>query len=364
MRIHQMHSGFIPGDAISNHILEIDTRLRAWGFETAIYARYIAPEMADRARPDHEYLPYLHATEDLLIYHYGIYSPAVRYFQATKGRRVLIYHNITPARYFRGWDREQELLCAVGRRTLGSLTDCDLALGDSEFNRQELLAAGFDADRSGVLPIFLTQARFESLPLNRPLLDRLRAGNKVNILTVGRIAPNKALEDVIRIFAVYHRAINPNSRLLLVGSRYLPRYNAALDALVADLGLEEAVTFTGLVSDTDLKTYYRAADLYLHASRHEGFCVPLLEGMYFGLPILARNAGAVPETLGRAGVLFNRLGYEQVAEMAHLLISDPDLRAQVVARQRERLQDFAPARVENRLRGVLAELGLLAQDWK
>ena len=359
MRVHQMHFGFIPGDAISNHMLEIDARLRAWGFESHIYAQHIAPEMQDRARPDYDYLAYLHSTDDLLIYHYGLYSPTVRYFQATRARRMLVYHNITPARYYRGWNRELELLCDVGRRTLPSLRDCDLALGDSEFNRRELIAAGFDESRSDVLPIFLAQARFEVLPLNRPLLDQLRAKDAVNILAVGRIAPNKAIEDVIRIFAVYHRAINPHSRLLLVGSRYLPRYDAALDALVADLGLEGAVTFAGLVSDADLKTYYQAADLYLHASQHEGFCVPLIESMYFDLPILARKAGAVPETLGQAGVLFTRLGYEQAAEMAHLLISDPDLRAQVVARQRERLQDFSPARVEAKLRDILARLHLL-----
>ena len=356
MRIHQMHSGLIPGDAVSNHILEIDARLRAWGFETTIYARYIAPGLADRARPDHEYLAYLRASSDLLIYHYSLYSPTVRYFQATRGHRALIYHNITPARYYRGWDREQELLCAVGRRTLPGLRDCDLALGDSDFNRRELVEAGFDETRTGVLPIFLTQDRFEELPPNRPLLDRLRAGDTVNFVTVGRIAPSKAIEDAIRIFAVYHRAINPDSRLWIVGSRYLPRYNAALDSLIADLDLEKAVTFTGLVSDADLKTYYQAADLYLHASRHEGFCVPLIESMYFGLPILARKAGAVPETLGQAGVLFTRLGYEQVAEMAHLLVSDPDLRAQVIARQKERLADFAPARVEAKLREILVRL--------
>lgn len=362
MRVHQMHFALIPGDAISNHILEIDDRLRAWGLEASIYAGYIDPEVADRARPESEYLAHLHATDDLLIYHYGLYSPTMRYFQASRGRKVLIYHNITPAGYFRHWSREQELLCDVGQRALPGLASCDLALGDSEFNRQELVEAGFDEARTGVLPIFLTQGRFEALPPNHDLLDRLRQGGTANFLTVGRVVPSKAIEDVIRIFAVYHETINANSRLLVVGSRYLPLYDAALDALVTELGLDDAVTFTGLVPDADLKTYYQAASLYLHASHHEGFCVPLLESMHFGLPILARKAGAVPETLGNAGVLFTRPEYEQVAEMAHLLVTDEDLRARVIAQQRARLADFAPARVETRLREILERLGVLSRS--
>jgi glycosyltransferase involved in cell wall biosynthesis len=295
----------------------------------------------------------------VLIYHYGLYSSNVRYFQTARGRRILIYHNITPARFFRGWDREQELLCDVGRRTLPSLANCDLALGDSDFNRRELVEVGIPEEKTGVLPIFLNQARFEALPVDHDLFRRLRRTDTVNFLTVGRVVPNKAIDDVIRIFSLYHRAINPRSRLYVVGSRYLPAYDAALDALVAGLGLCDAVAFTGRVSDAELKTYYEAADLYLNASYHEGFCVPMLESMYFGVPILARKAGAIPETLGDTGVLFNRLGYEEVAEMAHLLVTDQSLQARVIARQRERLQDFAPSRVEDRLREALIHLGAL-----
>jgi glycosyltransferase involved in cell wall biosynthesis len=359
VRVHQLTFGMIPGDAISNHVVEIDRRLRSWGLQTATYAQHIAPEMAGCARPDYEYVTHLHAPDDLLIYHYGLYSPSVRYFQASRGRRILVYHNITPACYFRGWSRGQELLCDVGRRTLPSLLDCDLALGDSDFNRQELVDLGFDPGRSGVLPVFFSQQAFETVPANRTLLEQLQEHGGANFLSVGRIVPNKAVEDVIRIFAVYRRAIDPQAHLYLVGSRYLAAYDEALDALVEALHLQDSVVFAGLVSLSDLKTYYQAADLYLHASYHEGFCVPLLESMYFGVPILARKAAAVPETLGEAGVLFTRLGHREVAEIAHLLVDDQSLRAQVIARQRERLQDFGPLRVEARLREILARIDIL-----
>ena len=362
MRVHQMHFSFIPGDAICNQMIEIDARLRAWGLETSIFAHHIAPEMSELARPDREYLTHLRSPEDLLIFHYGLYHPNVRYFQAARGPKILVYHNITPACFFRGWNRELELLCDVGRRTLPSLTDCDLALGDSEFNRQELIQAGFSQEKTDVLPLFLTPARLDARLTTGELLDRPREPGTVAFLTVGRVVPNKAIEDVIRIFAVYHQAVDPGSRLYVVGPRYLPAYDAALDALVATLGLRDEVVFTGLTTDTNLKAHYQAADLYLHASHHEGFCLPLLESMHFGIPILAREAAAVPETLGDAGVLFTHLGYEEAAEMAHLLITDPQLRAHVVSRQKERLEHFAPSRVEARLREMLGRLGVFVPE--
>jgi glycosyltransferase involved in cell wall biosynthesis len=358
MRVHQVYYAVIPGDAVGNHILEIDARLRAWGFETYIYAQYIAPEMADRVRPDRDYLPYLHAEDDLLIYHYGLYTSSAYYLQAARSRRIFIYHNITPASYFHGWSRRLELLCDAGRSILPRLTACDLALGVSDYNRRELVDAGFPEGRTDVLPLFLQQAHFETLPVDQDLLGQLQAERMVNFLVVGRVAPHKAIEDAIRIFYVYHQAINSQSRLHVVGPNDLASYAAALDALVADLGLGDAVRFTNRVPNSALKAYYQAADLYLCASQHEGFCAPLVESMYFGLPILARKAAAVPETMGDAGVFFTRLGYAEAAEMAHLLLSDRALRAQVIAKQRERLQAMAPAQVEARFRGMLIRLGI------
>ena len=362
MRIHQLHAGFIPGDAVCDHMIEIDTRLRAWGFESAIFARYIAPEVAGLAHPDCEYAAYLDDPDTLLLYHYGLYTSNIRYFQATRGRRILIYHNITPAIYYRGWNQQQELLCDMGRQALTNMTQCDLALGDSDFNRRELVAAGFPEEKTDVLPIFLPQARFEALPSDQNLLDRLRESGTINFLTVGRVVPSKAIKDVIQIFYVYHRSLNPHSRLYIVGSRYMPAYNAALNSLVTDMGLGDAVVFTGRVSNMELATYYRAADLYLTASRHEGFCVPLLESAYFGVPILARKAGAIPETLGGSGVLFtDSAACEQIAEMAHLLITNVGLRQQIVHRQKERFATLKPEQTETALRRALERVGVAVE---
>ena len=362
MKVYHLGHGIIPGDAVTTQTLEIDRRLRAWGFETEIFAQHVAPELQHLARPDAEFFPCLDRTEDLLVYHYSIYTPNVKLFRAFQGQKILIYHNITPAHFFRRWDRHQEWMCDIGRRSLAGLRSSTLALGDSDYNRQELVAAGFAPEQTDVLPIFLQINDFDRVRTNERLLKRLRADNTVRFLSVGRIVPHKAVEDVIRIFYVYHRYVNPRSRLFLVGSRYLPAYDRQIDALVDNLGLSGAVTLTGQVSLSDLKTYYQAAHLYLTASHHEGFCVPLIESMYFGLPIIARNAAAIPETLGDAGVLFARLGYVEVAEMAHLLVSDTGLRAQVISRQRQRLRVFAPERVEERLKAVLRRIGVTSRE--
>ncbi|MBN1454114.1 MAG: glycosyltransferase family 4 protein [Anaerolineales bacterium] len=358
MKVYQLGHGVIPGDAVVSQMFEIDRRLRTWGFETEIFAQHIAPGFSKLAHSDTEFHSRLGNAEDLLIYHYSVYTPNVKLFQAFQGRKILIYHNITPGHFFRKWDRHQEFLCEMGRRVLPTLISCDLGVGDSDYNRQELIEAGFAPERTGVLPIFLNVENFTSVRTDKALLKRLRGKGTVNFLSVGRIVPNKAVEDVIRAFYIYHRYINPDSRLFLVGSRYLPTYEAQIEALVRFLGLAEVATLTGKVSLSELKTYYEGADLYLTTSYHEGFCVPLIESMHFGLPVLARCAGAIPETLGNAGVLFTRLGYAEVAEMAHRLVTDSVLRAQVLRTQHERLQDFAPERVEQQLREVLRRVGM------
>ena len=358
MKVVHLAHGVIPGDAVSTQLLEIDRRLRSWGFDTEIFAQHVAREYQDVAHHDAEFASDL-TRDALLIYHYSAYAPNVRHFRMFPGPKILIYHNITPGRFFYRWDHHQASLCRMGRRALTSLRSCTLGLGCSKYNQRELIQAGFAPEQTGVLPLFFRTKDLDQVHANKRLLEWLRADGMVNLLSVGRIVPNKAVEDVIRIFYIYHRYINPRSRLFLVGSRYVPAYDAQLDALVETLGLSDAVTLTGLVSLSDLKTYYEAADLYLTASYHEGFCVPLIESMYFGVPIVARQAAAIPETLEQAGVLFTRLGYAKVAEMIHLLVTDVRMREHVIRAQRTRLQAFAPERVTAQLWDALQRIGIV-----
>jgi glycosyltransferase involved in cell wall biosynthesis len=357
MRIHQLSPGISQGDATSNHIFEIDARLKAWGFESYIYADRCQPELQSKVRPFPALRPFLQNPDDLLIYHYGIFHASALFFQSAKCKRILIYHNITPAHFFHGWDANNEHNCHIGRLALHRLLGADVAVGVSEFNRQELIAVGFDEAKTAVLPIFLTPEAQATIPIDKNLQSKIHQSANTNWLTVGRVVPNKGIPDLIRLFYVYNKSINPHAHLYIVGSNKMQAYHTALKSLAQSLEIEEHITFTGRVSDSHLKTYYQSADLYVSASYHEGFCVPLIESMHYGLPILAHAAAAIPETLGHAGVQYTELGYSEVAEMAHLIKTDRNLNQQIIDAQHQRLAHFSVTRLETQLKEILARVG-------
>ena len=359
VRIHQMTAALVYGDAITNHTLEIDARLKAWGLDSYVYAQNIEPRMRKMGRAVYAYEPFLNEQDDWLIYHYSVYSPDLKLFERSANHKIVIYHNITPPRFFHGFDQRLEAACWSGRWALSNLRSCDLALADSDFNRRELVEAGFTDESTSVLPIFLNLEGLGTARRNEKLYRQLTDSSTTNLLFVGRVVPNKGYENLIKIFYYFHRYIDARSHLWLVGSSSLPVYEKLLKSLIAQLNLEKAVTLTGRVPLGELRTYYEAADLFLCASHHEGFCVPLLESMYFDLPILAYNRTAVPETLATSGVLFNQCHYAEIAETARLLVTDADLRQQVIHRQNQRLSDFAPERIEAKLRRMLEHLGVL-----
>jgi glycosyltransferase involved in cell wall biosynthesis len=358
MRIHQMTAALVYGDAITNDILEIDARLKAWGHEAQIFAEHIEPCLAHLGRPQAEYEAFLGEQGDVLIYHYSLYTSNLELYRHSRQRKVVVYHNITPPEFFHGYSRDMEAICRIGRQALPQLAGCDLAVADSDYNRRELVEAGIAADRTDVLPPFINLASLAGTVHNPALYGRLRQAGTANLLFVGRVAPNKALEDLIKVVHCYRQAIDPQVRLWLVGAQPMPVYTRFLERLCLRLGLDGVVELAGQVSLSDLKTYYQAADLFLCASRHEGFGVPLVESMAFDLPVLARSCTAVPDTLGQAGVLFHGSDYDAVAEAAHLLLTDAALRRQVIDRQRQRLADFVPERIEARLRQALQRVGV------
>jgi glycosyltransferase involved in cell wall biosynthesis len=327
--------------------------LRGLGHESDVFALTIDDDMRTEA------LPFADARAtggDVTILHFALPSPMTEAFASLRGAKVLQYHNITPASFFAPYDPGLFRLAALGRRELAALAGrVDLALGDSEFNRQELEALGFS--RTGVMPIAVNTARITDAP-RRPALERVLGDGLINILFVGRIVPNKKIEDHIRLAEMYKRYVDAYYRFIFVG-RYdgVPRYYAQIRSLVNEYQmLSDRFWFTGSVPDEDLAAFYRWADAYVSLSEHEGFCVPLVEAMAAEVPVVAYGAGAVPETLGGAGVTFAPKDLEVAAELLGSVIYDRDVRAGVLAGQRRRLQDFAPARIQQKLEKVLESL--------
>jgi glycosyltransferase involved in cell wall biosynthesis len=221
-------------------------------------------------------------------------------------------------------------LCYLGRRELGLYANrCELGLGDSEYNRQELEALGFPA--TGVLPVVPDFSHLSGAA------NYLHAGefddDWVNLVFVGRTIPNKRLEDLIRWFHAYKRWFNPRSRLLLVGSHGgFESYVAMLTAFVARIGARD-VHFLGQVTNEELVAYYELADVFVCASEHEGFCVPLVEAFYMGVPVIAYAAAAVPATMDGGGVLVTDKDPVHVAALVHQIVTDRDLQDRIVCAQ-------------------------------
>jgi glycosyltransferase involved in cell wall biosynthesis len=340
--VHQVLATLGYGDAIGHEVLGIQRVLRGAGYGSDIFVetaeRFLEPlsrdyrELVDASHPD-----------NLLLHHFAIGSKASRAAYALPDRMALIYHNITPPEYFIGVHRTLVGQCFRGRRELRAYADrCDLALGDSEFNRLDLEALGFP--RTGVLPVVPDFSHLDRDP-NRFVAD-LFDDEWTNILFVGRVIANKKIEDLIRFFHAYHTQFNPRSRLIIVGMYNLfERYLAGLTHMAAELGLSH-VHFTGHISNEELVAYYEIADLFLCASEHEGFCVPLIEAFYKQVPVLAYAATAVPGTMDGAGVLFTDKDPMHVAALMDAVVSNARLQDAIVDGQlaavgRLQAKDFA-----------------------
>jgi glycosyltransferase involved in cell wall biosynthesis len=353
MIINQWVPAAHRGDAIGDSARRVRDLLRAMGHASELYALTIDEALEGDVRP---FADPAAKAGDLTIFHYALPSPMTAAFAALARGRILQYHNVTPAAFFAPYDPALFRLASLGRTELATLVGrVDLALGDSEYNRRELDALGFRP--TGVFPIAVDTTRVTQ-PARRPALDALLDDGLVNFLFVGRIAPNKKIEDHIRLAEVYKRYVDAYYRFIFVG-RYdvVPKYYSMIRALMSEYRLlNDRFVFTGPVSDAELAVYYRHAAVYISLSEHEGFCVPLVEAMAADVPVLAYAAGAVPDTLGGAGVQFAPKDLELAAELLGALAFDDDLRTAVIAGQRRRLADFGDARIRSELTTVLHQL--------
>lgn len=347
MIINQWVPAAHRGDAIGDSARRVRGLLRAMGHASDLYALTIDDDLRGDVLP---FEAKGSRRGDLTIFHFALPSPMTEAFAALPGGRILQYHNITPAHFFAPYDPGLFRLASMGRRELAQLAGrVDLALGDSEYNRLELEALGFEP--TGVMPIAVDLGRITRAP-RRPALEAVLSDGLVNFLFVGRIAPNKRIEDHIRLAEQYKRYVDAYYRFIFVGrTDGVPRYYAAIRALLARYEMPpERFIFTGAVPDEDLSAYYRTADVYVSLSEHEGFCVPLVEAMAADVPVLAYASAAVPDTMGGAGVVFSPKDLEHAAELAGLLAYDARLRAEVIAGQRRRIQEFSETRIERDLR--------------
>ena len=343
--IHQLLPAAAPRDAITGQALAWRDLLRSWGYESEIVAEHVAPELigtAHRLNRDGKRL----VNDGALLLRYALWSATAEVALRSKTPTALCYHNITPGDLVRDFNPALADLCDRGRAALaGFRGKVDTLIADSSFNAAELREAGLG--EATVIPLLMEVP--ENVPRREPTGDPI-------VLTVGRIVPNKRLEDVIKAFTLYQRRHAPEASLVIVGSDLgFERYRAALEVLGARVGARRTF-FTGPVSAEARDAWYRRADVYLSMSVHEGFCAPLIEALGHGAQVVARAAGAVPETLGRAGVVVEGADLPLVSEALNELVSSRSTRAALYDAAEARLAELRPSVLAPRIRSALVPL--------
>ena len=348
MQVVQLLPTISYGDAVGNDTLAIQDIIRQMGYETQIYAENIDGRLPARTAMPFSQFPDL-TDEDVVIYHGSTGTELNFRLPQLGGRKIMIYHNITPPEFFRPYSSSLEQLAAAGIRGVSHLADkVDYCIADSAFNRENLWEMGY-ACPIDVCPILIPFMDYERSP-NKRILQQYKEDGYVNILFTGRVAPNKKQEDIIRAFFYYHTYYNKRSRLILVGSwNGMEAYYNRLCDYVECLGLSDSVIFTGHIKFAEILAYYRIANVFVCMSEHEGFCVPLVEAMYFGIPVIAYRSTAIPDTLGGSGVLLENKNPKAAAAAIHRVIQDTAYHQEIVDRQKRRLEDFSYENVRERM---------------
>ncbi len=290
---------------------------------------------------------------DTSLIHYSHGSASYREVFSRPGHKTLVYHNITPPEYFRGANRSMEEASRRGRLELPEYAfRTDLALAHSTFSARELAAAGFR--NVAVLPYVLWEPLYRLAP-DLSVARRFSSDGWVNLLTVGRVAPHKRLEDCLFVFDYFKRFVRAKSRFFIVGHwDGNEAYLARLQRLVAKLGTPD-VHFTGRVPQETLNAFFEIAGAFLCLSEHEGFCVPLVEAMRYGVPVFAYASTAVPETLRGSGVLFAEKSWPVIAEAIGLVLEDAALRRQLAGEERRAAEYYSAGAALERLRRCLEQ---------
>ena len=365
--VHQVLPVFAPRDAIGNHTAAVRRALQAMGLASEIIAGEVVAGAPGGARTTRHVHPGRLALAEptVWLYHASTGSPVAEWWAELPGPKALDYHNISPPEVVGPWEPHVGVELEHGRRQLAGLAEvAGWALADSAYNQAELIGLGYR--RTAVVPILLDTAHLADCAPDEALLgalmDRKAAEGGPDLLFVSRVLPHKGQHELVKALAAYRLAYGQAARLTLVGAVGSARYAGALTDFVDELGLGDAVTLTGSVDAAELAARFRAADVYVSASEHEGFGVPLLEAMAHGVPVVAYAAAAVPETVGDAAVLVADRSPAVLASAVHRVVGDEALRAQLAGAGRRRLAELGIGPSTHRLRDavnrILADAGL------
>jgi glycosyltransferase involved in cell wall biosynthesis len=341
------------GDAISGEVISLDRCMQEMGYDTEIYSLHCHPRLEGQAK---KYTELSAEFNGEVVLHYSLGSPLNALYESlSAATRSIIYHNLTPARWFAGVNPRVKADIETGIKELpGLLKISDRILADSTFNAGELVAIGFQAQ---VLELPVDPARWQGGE-NEGISQIVRGEPGIHLLHIGRLAPNKCIEDIIKMFYFLHHKITDASKLWLVGIDIdTELYSFSLKRLAHELSLEKSVQFVGCLSDEEIRSLYTHCDAYICMSEHEGFCLPVVEAMHFGLPVLAYDASAVPDTVGNGGIVVSEKKHPQMAELVYRMCTDQPLRERLIRAGRSRVQELSYERFGARVKELFDSSG-------
>lgn len=336
MQIVQIVPTLAYGDAIGNDVLALKRALEEAEYDTEIYTESVVAPLKSSMAKSVEKLNL--KNDDVAILHLSTGARVNRDFAKLACRKIIRYHNVTPPEFYAQNNPYIERINKAALKDVAFLADkVDYCLAVSEFNKQGLIEMGYTC-KIDVLPILIPFEDYNKVP-DPQILKTYR--DVPIVLFTGRIVPNKKLEDVIRAFFMYKKYYNKDAVLILIGSyKEEDKYYQSLQAYINKINAQDIV-FTGHIRFDEILAYYRVADVFLCQSEHEGFCVPLVEAMYFGIPIVAYASTAIPGTLSGSGIVMDTKEPLMVAGMINRVYTDKKLKEEVLLSEQKRLEDFA-----------------------
>lgn len=337
MQIFQLIPTIAYGDAVGNDTVALKKVLKKMGYSSTIYAESVVAPLDNKTAYKIDKMPTVNKN-DIIIYHLSTGSELNYKVAEYDCRKIVVYHNITPPKFFEQNDEFIKGINEWGLEGVKFLSDkVDYCLADSEFNKQDLKDLNYKCDID-VLPIVMPFEDYKKKP-DKDVVKKYSDGY-TNIIFTGRIAPNKKQEDIIAAFYYYKKYCNAKARLILAGSyKDTDLYYLRLKKYIDEIGVEDVI-FTGHIKFEEILAFYKIADAFVCMSEHEGFCVPLVEAMLFEVPIIAYNTTAIPGTLSGSGFLIDDKDPVFVAKCIEKVISDKELTSSLIKKQNERLEDF------------------------
>lgn len=327
MKVIILHQTVTNHDAIGNDI-EMMYQILNQRYPCYIYAqnqlntnlKYISEEELEQE---------IKQIDTIWLYHHSVFWEfGEEILRKAQGKIIIRYHNITPERFFEEYNENHFSQCELGRKQtirLAKSIQKAIWLVDSNYNAEDIM--GYVAKENIlVCPPFHKIEEWVKKKPDETILKELLNNQMINLLFVGRVAPNKGHMLLIDILYRFCRNYDKKVKLRVIGKfdDGLSKYNDLIKEKIKSYRLEDCIEFIGEINDATLMAYYLGSDIFICTSEHEGFCVPIIEANYFGLPIIAKNSSAIPETMGKGQVILQE---DTKAYAAAIYVIMEDIRA-------------------------------------